>query len=98
MKVANYFLGYRMPEYIEGPGSIRRLPEFMREKGAKKVLVVTDANLLKLGLLEVDGHAPSVAMQVLALAVVIGEEVGGVEGDLGLESVHVAALPSAMAE
>ncbi len=52
MKVANYFMGYRMPEYIEGPGSIRRLPEFMREKGARKVLVVTDANLMKLGLLD----------------------------------------------
>lgn len=52
MKVANYFMGYRMPEYIEGPGSIRRLPEFMREKGAKKVLVVTDNNLMKLGLLD----------------------------------------------
>ena len=52
MKVANYFMGYRMPEYIEGPGSIARLPEFMREKGAKKVLVVTDNNLMKLGLLD----------------------------------------------
>ena len=52
MKVANYFMGYRMPEYIEGPGSISRLPEFMREKGAKKVLVVTDNNLMKLGLLD----------------------------------------------
>lgn len=52
MKVGNYFLGYRMPEYIEGPGSIRRLPEFMREKGAEKVLVVTDNNLMKLGLLD----------------------------------------------
>ena len=52
MKVANYFMGYRMPEYIEGPGSIARLPEFMREKGAEKVLVVTDNNLMKLGLLD----------------------------------------------
>ncbi|MBE6997790.1 MAG: iron-containing alcohol dehydrogenase [Ruminococcaceae bacterium] len=52
MKVANYFLGYRMPEYIEGPGSIARLPEFMREKGAEKVLVVTDDNLRRLGLLD----------------------------------------------
>ena len=52
MKVANYFMGYRMPEYIEGPGSISRLPEFMREKGAQKVLVVTDNNLMKLGLLD----------------------------------------------
>lgn len=51
MKVASYFLGYRMPEYIDGPGSIQRLPEFMKDKGAKKVLVVTDGGLMKLGLL-----------------------------------------------
>ena len=55
MKVANYFLGYRMPEYIEGSGAIARLPEFMKKNGAvedKKVLVVTDDNLMKLGLLD----------------------------------------------
>ena len=52
MKLGNYFLGYRMPEYIEGPGSISRLPEFMKEKGASKTLVVTDNNLVKLGLLD----------------------------------------------
>lgn len=52
MKIANYFLGYRMPEYIEGPGSIARLPEFMKEKGAQKALVVTDANIMKLGLMD----------------------------------------------
>jgi len=50
MKVANYFLGYRMPEYIDGPGSIQRLPEFMKAKGAKKALVVTDKVLVSLGL------------------------------------------------
>jgi len=55
MKLGSYFMGYRMPEYIEGPGSIARLPEFMKKNGAKeenKVLVVTDANLMKLGLLD----------------------------------------------
>ena len=52
MKLGNYFLGYRMPEYIEGPGSIARLPQFMKEKGAKKTLVVTDGNLMQLGLLD----------------------------------------------
>ena len=52
MKVGNYFLGYRMPEYIEGPGSIAKLPQFMQEKGARKALVVTDGNLMKLGLLD----------------------------------------------
>ena len=50
MKASNYFMGYRMPEYISGPGSITRLPEFMLEKGAKKVLVVTDKGLMNLGL------------------------------------------------
>ena len=52
MKVANYFLGYRMPEYIEGPGSIKELPKMLKEKGAGKVLVVTDNGLMKLGLPE----------------------------------------------
>lgn len=50
MKVANYFLGYRMPEYIEGPGSIKKLPAMIKSKGIDNVLVVTDGMLLKLGL------------------------------------------------
>ena len=50
MKLGNYFLGYRMPEYIEGAGSIKRLPQMLREKGADHVLIVTDPNLMKLGL------------------------------------------------
>ena len=50
MKIGNYFVGYRMPEYIEGPGSIRRLPALILEKGVKNVLVVTDNGLMKLGL------------------------------------------------
>ncbi len=50
MKVANYFLGYRTPEFIEGPGSIKKLPQMLKDKGAGKVLVVTDNGLLKLGL------------------------------------------------
>jgi len=52
MKIANYFLGYRMPEYIEGPDSVKKLPRMLREKGAGKVLVVTDNGLMKLGLPE----------------------------------------------
>ncbi|MBR3241524.1 MAG: iron-containing alcohol dehydrogenase [Parasporobacterium sp.] len=52
MKVANYFLGYRMPEYIEGAGAVKRLPQMLKEKGAGKVLVVTDNGLMKLGLPE----------------------------------------------
>lgn len=50
MKVGNYFMGYRMPEYIEGPGSIKKLASMIREKGCDNVLVVTDNGLMKLGL------------------------------------------------
>jgi hypothetical protein len=52
MKAANYFMGYRMPEYLEGPGSILRLASLIKEKGTGKILVVTDANLMKMGLLD----------------------------------------------
>jgi len=50
MKIGHYFMGYRMPEYINGPGSINRMPELMKAKGADNVLVVTDNGLVKLGL------------------------------------------------
>ncbi len=52
MKIANYFLGYRMPEYISGPGSIEKLPGLMKAKGANNALVVTDSNLVKLGIMD----------------------------------------------
>lgn len=52
MKLANYFLGYRMPEYISGPGSIEKLPGLMKAKGANNALVVTDSNLVKLGIMD----------------------------------------------
>ena len=50
MKVGNYFLGYRTPEYIEGPGSIKKLPSMILEKGVKNVLLVTDNGLMSIGL------------------------------------------------
>ena len=48
MKAGNHFLGYRMPEYIEGSGSIRRLPQLIKEAGVENVLVVTGSRLVKL--------------------------------------------------
>ncbi|MBR2027762.1 MAG: iron-containing alcohol dehydrogenase [Oscillospiraceae bacterium] len=52
MKIGNYALPYRMPEYIEGPDSVLRLPAWIKEKGVKNVLVVTDNGLMKIGLPE----------------------------------------------
>lgn len=50
MKLCDYFLGYRTPEYIEGAGCIKKLPSIVKEKGVKKVLLVTDNGLRKLGI------------------------------------------------
>ena len=50
MKGADYFLGYRMPDYLEGAGCLKRLPALICSKGADQLLVVTDPNLVKLGL------------------------------------------------
>jgi len=50
LKIGNYFMGYHSPQYQEGPGKIRELGQFLREKGIGDVLVVTDRGLMKLGL------------------------------------------------
>lgn len=52
MKLGHYFMGYHMPDYIEGPGSIAKLADMVAEKGLDNVLVVTDKTLLGLGLLD----------------------------------------------
>ena len=50
LKLGNYFMGYRMPKYLEGPGKIRELGAFLKEKKDDHVLVVTDRTLMNLGL------------------------------------------------
>jgi len=49
-KIGDYVVPYRLPEYIEGPGSILRLPDFLKDKGADDILIVTDRDLMQLGL------------------------------------------------
>lgn len=49
LKVGNYFLGYRMPKYLEGPGKIKELGAFLKEKGLNDVLVVTGSGMVRRG-------------------------------------------------
>ena len=49
LKIANYFLGYRMPAYLEGPGKIGELGAFLKEKGINDVLVVTGSGMVRRG-------------------------------------------------
>ena len=45
-------LDWSEPTLLEGPGAIRKLPEFIKSKGLSKVLVVTDKGLMGLHLLD----------------------------------------------
>ena len=49
-KIGMYLIPWGMPETLEGPGSVKKLPELIKEKGYSKVLVVTDKVLMELGL------------------------------------------------
>jgi aldehyde:ferredoxin oxidoreductase len=52
MYVGSYALPWRQPELLEGENALRKLPELIAGKKCRSLLVVTDAQLLSLGLLE----------------------------------------------
>ncbi|HSR40040.1 MAG TPA: iron-containing alcohol dehydrogenase, partial [Phnomibacter sp.] len=51
-KLAMPLLPWRKPELLEGKGSIKRVPEILEKLHIQNVLIVTDAMLMKLGLLD----------------------------------------------
>lgn len=51
-KLAMPLLPWRKPELLEGQGSIKRVPEILSKLKINNVLIVTDAMLVKLGLLD----------------------------------------------
>ena len=50
--VATLFMNWDAPETIQGAGSVKKLPAFIKEKGVNNVLVVTDKGLMGLHLLD----------------------------------------------
>ena len=51
-RVAMCIFDWSEPTLLEGPGAIRKLPEFIKSKGLSKVLVVTDKGLMGIHLLD----------------------------------------------
>ena len=49
LKIGNCCMGYRMPEYLEGPGKLWELGNFLREKKINDVLVVTGTGMVRRG-------------------------------------------------
>ena len=52
LKLGMSFFDWREPELIEGENATLKLPAFIKDKGLKKVLVVTDKGLMNLHLLD----------------------------------------------
>lgn len=50
MKLGNYFLPFRIPETLRGPGCVKQLPGEILRRRVRHVLLVTDGGLMKLGL------------------------------------------------
>ena len=46
------FMNWDEPQTINGAGSVKKLPAFVKEKGVDSVLVVTDKGLMGLNLLD----------------------------------------------
>ena len=59
LKIGNYFMGYRMPQYLEGPGKIKELGAFLKEKNLNDVLLVTGSGMVRRGQVQplLDGFA-----------------------------------------
>jgi alcohol dehydrogenase class IV len=51
-RVVTRILVFPEPVTITGPGSLKKIPELLLEKDIKKILVVTDADLVKIGLID----------------------------------------------
>lgn len=47
----NHIVPWKEPELIKGEGAVKTLAKFIKDKGFKKPLIVTDPGLMKLGLL-----------------------------------------------
>ena len=52
LKFAMRFMDWSEPELLEGEGAVLKLPVFIKNKGIKKVLVVTDKGLMNLHILD----------------------------------------------
>lgn len=50
--VGSFFLDWTQPELLKGEGAVKKLPALIKEKGLRKVLVVTDKGLMSLNLLD----------------------------------------------
>ena len=96
--MASFMLPWRVPEQLSGEGSLADLPKFIKEKGWKSGLVVSDEMLVKLGLVEplLEGMKKEGIKATLFDKVVPNPTITNVEDGLAIykkeECDHIIAL------
>ncbi len=50
--IGSFLFDWREPELITGPGAVKKLPQRLKSDGIMSVLIVTDAGLMKLSMLD----------------------------------------------
>lgn len=72
LKLGNYCMGYHMPDYIEGPGCVKKLPDLLRKADIKNVLLVTGPNITKRGL----NHGLMEALEAADIVYTVYNDIG----------------------
>ena len=97
-RVAMCVFDWSEPTLLEGPGAIRKLPEFIKSKGLNKVLVVTDKGLMGIHLLdslfeELDKAGVEELAAIPPKPMLVGKLLGSIQGPLyGLAYVLQAKI------
>lgn len=98
MYCASALLPWRVPEQLSGEGSLAELPKFIKSKGWKSALVVSDEMLVKLGLVTplLEGMEKEGIKAVLFDKVIPNPTITNVEDGLAIykknECDHIIAL------
>ena len=51
-QVGSYFIKWRTPEVLEGENSLLKLPNAIKKYNVSRILIVTDKEILSLGLMD----------------------------------------------
>ncbi|MGP1361292.1 MAG: iron-containing alcohol dehydrogenase [Candidatus Fimenecus sp.] len=78
-----YIPGWKEPQLLSGPGAVKKLPAFIKEKGISKVLVVTDKGLMGL-------HIPDGMFDELNIAGVEFKVYDGVQPNPTIDNIEEA--------
>lgn len=89
-KFASRFLTWRTPKLLEGENSLLKLPQLVREKGLRRILVVTDQGIAALSLIDplLEGLEKQQIDHIVYDRTVPNPTIDNIEEAYGLYKIH----------